>query len=82
MEFLVAACVLLPCLLPLLWTGWRGGPGDAVAALAMAATVIVAVLLVLTAAFGRSAFFELPEVLAIVSFVGSVAFARYLERWV
>jgi multisubunit Na+/H+ antiporter MnhF subunit len=82
MEFIVAGCVLLVFMLPLLWTGWRGSAGDAVVALAMATTLMVGILLVLTAGFGRSPFFELPEVLVVASFAGTVAFARFLERWV
>lgn len=51
------------------------------AALNGASTLAVVTLLVVGAAFDRSAFADLAIVLAVLSFIGNLAFARFLERW-
>ena len=51
------------------------------AALNGASTLAVLTLLVIAAAFDRSAFADLALALAGLSFVGNLAFARFLERW-
>ena len=81
-EYLLAALAMLASLAAPLWVAHRRQAVEAVVALSMVSTAMVGVLLALTAGFGRSAFFELPEVLAVLSFVGTLAFARFLERWV
>ena len=51
------------------------------AALNGASTLVTAILLVIAAAFDRAAFADLALALAVLSFVGNLAFARFLERW-
>lgn len=51
------------------------------AALNGASTLTVVALLVVAAAFDRASFADLALTLALLSFIGNLAFARFLERW-
>jgi multisubunit Na+/H+ antiporter MnhF subunit len=81
-EWLIAAAVLVASLLPLQWIAFRGHPSHALVAMNQAGLVVVAVLMLLAEAFSRSPFMEQAEVLALLAFLGSLAFARFFERWV
>ncbi|MGH9293431.1 MAG: monovalent cation/H+ antiporter complex subunit F [Acidimicrobiales bacterium] len=81
--FLVAAAVLLVVALgPCAWLCVRGRSEDQMVALGMTGTVQTMVLLLLAAGFGESALASLGAVLAALSTGGTLAFARFLERWV
>ena len=80
--WLVAATVLLGGLLPCGWVLLRGGILDALVALELASTLATVVLLLLAEGFHRSSYFNLPILLAGLSFVGSLVFVRFLgDRW-
>jgi multisubunit Na+/H+ antiporter MnhF subunit len=64
-------CMVLTALLP---------AGGGLVALELSGTVGTAVLLLLAEGLHRSSFASLAIVFAFVSFVGSLAFARLLER--
>lgn len=81
-EWLVAGTVLVACLAPLQWVGLRGRDGDALAALNQASLLAVTALVVMCEGFHRASFLQLPEVLAVLAFLGALAYARFLERWV
>ena len=68
---LLLVCVALPAFVP---------PIDGLAALELSGTIGTAVFLLLAQAVHRQPFVDLALVLAVVSFVGSLAFARLLER--
>ena len=80
-EWLIASAVLVAALLPLQWVALRGRAAAAMVALNQAGLLAVAALMLLVEGFGRSPFMELPEILAVVAFVGILAFARVFERW-
>ena len=80
--WLIAATVLLAGLLPCGWVLVRARIVDALVALELGSTVVTLVLLLLAEGFHRSSYFELPVVLAALSFVGTLVFIRFLgERW-
>ncbi len=80
--WLTAATVLLAGLLLCGFVLLRGRPLEALVALELGSTVVTIVLLLLAEGFHRSSYFTLPLVLAGLSFVGTLAFIRFLgERW-
>ena len=80
--WLIAATALLAGLLPCGWVLMRATTVDALVALELGSTVVTLVLLLLAEGFHRSSYFELPIVLAALSFVGTLVFIRFLgERW-
>lgn len=80
--WLIAATALLAGLLPCGWVLLRAGVADALVAVELGSTVVTVVLLLLAEGFHRSSYFELPVVLAALSFVGTLVFIRFLGgRW-
>jgi len=80
--WLIGATVLLAGLLPCAWVLQRGKLTDAIVALELASTLVTVVLLLLAEGFHRSSYFELPLVLAALSFVGTLVLIRFLGgRW-
>jgi multicomponent Na+:H+ antiporter subunit F len=53
---------------------------DRVIALDLIGVLIICTLVVLAADAGQQAFLDVAMVIALISFVGTVAYARYLER--
>jgi multisubunit Na+/H+ antiporter MnhF subunit len=76
--WLIAATVLLAGLLPCAWVLLRARLIEALVALELASTIVTVVLLLLAEGFHRSSYFELPLVLAALSFVGTLVFIRFL----
>jgi multicomponent Na+:H+ antiporter subunit F len=81
-PFLVAAIVLLVGLGPCLWVIVRAEIVGALGGLELASTITTLILLCLAQAFHHDSFMDLALVSALLSFAGSLAFARFLERWV
>ena len=80
-EWILAAVVLVvggigPCLVVSL----RASVMEGLVALELAGVIAVLVLLLLAEGFQRQPFVDLALVLAVLSFVGSLAFVRYMER--
>lgn len=80
-EWTLAAIVLViggiaPCLV----VSMRASVMEGLVALELAGNITVLVLLLLAEGFQREPFVDLALVLAVVSFVGMLAFARYMER--
>jgi multisubunit Na+/H+ antiporter MnhF subunit len=65
-AFLVGVLVLMVALAPCAWVCWRGRPEDRLVALGLAEPALA----------------SLGAVLAVMSTGGTLAFARFLERWV
>lgn len=60
---------------------WRGPTlPDRVVAIDLIGVIIVGVMVVDAAASGERAFLDVAIVMALISFVGTVAYARYVER--
>jgi multicomponent Na+:H+ antiporter subunit F len=80
-EWILAAVVLVvggigPCLVVSL----RASVMEGLVALELAGVIAVLVLLLLAEGFQRQPFVDLALALAVLSFVGSLAFVRYMER--
>jgi len=80
--WLIGATALLAGLLPCGWVVLRGRLTEAIVGLELASTIVTVVLVLLAEGFQRSSYFTLPLVLAALSFVGTLAFIRFLgDRW-
>lgn len=76
--WLVGATILLVALAPCLLVCLRGSLLDAFVALELATTVMTLVLVLLAQGFGRSSYYALPLVLAVLGFVGMLVYLRFL----
>ena len=81
-AYLALAALLLAMLGPLLWLCLKAPLLDALVALQLAGTIVTLVLLLIAQGTGREPFFDLAIVSGALSFAGSLAFARFFERWV
>jgi multisubunit Na+/H+ antiporter MnhF subunit len=80
--WLVAATTLLVALVPCGWVVMHGRLTDALVGLELASTLVTLVLVLLAEGFHRSSYFVLPLVLGGLSFVGALAYIRFLgDRW-
>ena len=80
-EWILAAIVLvLGGILPCLVVSVRASVMEGLVALEMAGVISVLVLLLLAEGFQRQPFVDLALVLALLSFVGTLAFVRFMER--
>ncbi len=80
--WLAAATALFCSLVPLMWVVGRRAPIDGLAALELASPIVGAALILLCEGVSRPEFADLALALTIMSFGGSLVFARFLERWV
>ena len=80
--FLVAATVLLASVAPLVVLAVRAQAPVGLVALELSSTIVTLVLMLVAQGTNRQPFFDLALVSALLSFAGSLAFARFLERWV
>ena len=79
-EWLVAALVLLVAMLPLGAVCVWSTAVDGLVALQVGGTNGALILLLLSEGFQRQPFADLALILALMSFVGSLGFAYFLER--
>ncbi len=80
-EWILAAIVLvLGGIVPCLVVSIRASVMEGLIALELAGVIAVLVLLLLAEGFQRQPFVDLALALALLSFVGSLAFVRYMER--
>lgn len=77
----LAAVLLLAGFGPCLLAVSRGDAVRRLVALELATPVVVLVLLLLAAGYRRSTYVDVALLLAVVSFAGSLVYARFLERW-
>ena len=80
-QWLVAAIGFLALLL---WAGilaMRGELFDRVVAMELSSTLTALLLVLLAQGFGRDVYFDLAVVTAVVSFVGTLFYLRFLESW-
>lgn len=76
----VAAVVVIAAGIPCLGVCLLAGAGSALAAVEVASTLAVAALMLLAEGTHREPFIDLALVLAVVSSVGSLTYARMLEH--
>lgn len=79
-AWLAAAAVLVALLVPLGLAAALRTPGDGLVALQLAGTITTTALLLMAVGLGREPLGDLALVLAIGSFVGSLAYATILGR--
>ena len=79
-EWQIAASVLLVGLIHCLWVCARRTFADGLVAVQLAGTLASLALLLLSEGEERQPFSDLALVLAVLSFVGTLLFARFLER--
>ena len=77
--WLWGAAVLVAALVPLLWVCVRLPAPEGVVAVEAAGVDAVLALLLVAQGTGREPFADLALVLAVVSFVGSIAYLRFVE---
>jgi multicomponent Na+:H+ antiporter subunit F len=79
-EWLIATVVLLALLLPCVAVCALLKPIDGLIAMELASVLMVTILILLAQGLKRQPFVDLALIFAVVSFIGSLAFARLLER--
>ncbi|APR80470.1 Hypothetical protein A7982_05817 [Minicystis rosea] len=77
----LAAAGLVIALGPCLVVAMRGAPRDRVVGLEAMAIIESQLFVVLARALGLSILYDIALALALLSFGGSLVFARFLERW-
>jgi multisubunit Na+/H+ antiporter MnhF subunit len=77
---LAAIVLVLGGLVPCLLVPLRGSAMEGLVALELGGVISTLVFLLLAEGFQRQPFVDLALVLAVLSFVGSLAFVRYMER--
>ena len=78
-EWEIAAIVLMAAIVPCVAVCTFATAAAALAALEVAGTLATTALIVLSEGFHRQPFVDLAVVLAVLSVVGSLAFARLME---
>jgi len=79
-EWVIAAAVLGVALIPCLGVCMFAPVTDALVALQVAAVLLATILMLLSEGFHRQPFIDLALVFAPLSLVGSLTFARLMER--
>lgn len=80
-AFVVAAIAMLVAMIPAGITIVRGTAADAVVGYEFITTVAVMILALLAEGFERPSLFELPVLLAVLTYGSGLVFVRALERW-
>lgn len=75
-----ALAVMAGALLPALLATLGGRPAERLAGLIVTGPLVTLALVLLAAAYGRPAYLDVALVLALLSFAGSLVFARFLSR--
>ncbi len=79
-EWEIAAAVLAFALIPCLLMCLLAGAPSGLVALEIAGVLVSTILVLLSEAFHRQPFIDLAVVLAPMTLIGSLAFARLMER--
>jgi multisubunit Na+/H+ antiporter MnhF subunit len=79
-EWEIAAAVLSFALIPCVAVCVLGAPTDGLVALQLAGVLVSTILMLLAEGFHRQPFIDLAVVLAPMSLVGALTFARLMER--
>jgi multisubunit Na+/H+ antiporter MnhF subunit len=79
-EWEIAAAVLGFALIPCVAVCLLAPPTDGLVALQLASVLLCTILILLSEGFRRQPFIEMAYVLAPMSLIGSLVFARLMER--
>ncbi|MBV9453852.1 MAG: hypothetical protein JOZ19_07010 [Rubrobacter sp.] len=77
---LAAIVLVLGGIVPCLLVSLRGSAMEGLVALELGGVISALVFLLLAEGFQRQSFVDLALMLAVLSFVGALAFVRYVER--
>ncbi|XRQ15161.1 monovalent cation/H+ antiporter complex subunit F [Actinomadura welshii] len=75
-----ALVIMIGGVLPAVLAMLQGTPAGRLAGLIVAGPLVTLVLVLLAAAYGRPDYLDVALVLALLSFTGSLVFARFLSR--
>lgn len=81
-EWLIAALVLLVALVPPSVVTFRAGARSGLVSLQVAGSTATLILLLLAQGFARQPFVDLALILAVMSFIGGVVLAGFIEQGV
>lgn len=79
-QWLLVALILAVCLIPCVGVCFFAGPLAGLTALQVAGALTTAILILLAESFRRQPFIDLALVFSPLAIVGSIVFARLLER--
>lgn len=79
-EWLIAALVLLVALIPVTTVALRARPASGLVALQVAGSDATLILLLLSQGLSRQPFVDLALILAVMSFIGAVVLAAFIEH--
>ena len=79
-EWLWAAVVLIALILALTWVAARRHAADGLVALELAGTLAALVMMLIAEGTRRQGFIDLGLVLGVMSFIGVIAFVRFMRR--
>ncbi len=79
-EWLIAALVLLVALVPAAAVAFLAGPTSGLVSLQVTGSSATLILLLLSQGFARQPFVDLALIAAVMSFIGSVVVAGFIEQ--
>jgi multisubunit Na+/H+ antiporter MnhF subunit len=79
-EWLIAALVLLVALVPAGAVAFRSDPSSGLVSLQVVGSSATLILLLLSQGFGRQPFVDLALIGAVMSFIGSVVLAGFIQQ--
>lgn len=79
-AWMATAITVGACLVPCAWTCLRGSAERRLVGLEMTSIIVIVELVLLTLAYGRLPFIDLPLTLAMLTFGAGLVFARFLEK--
>ncbi len=78
--WMISAAAVSTALIPCADMCFRGAPERRLVGFEFAGILVVIAMILFTVGFRRSAFIDLPVALALLSFGGSLVFARFLGK--
>ncbi len=78
--WVLSGAAVSAALLPCADMCFRGAPERRLVGFELASILVVIAMILFTVGFGRSAFIDLPLTLALMSFGGTLVFARFLGK--
>lgn len=79
-PWMITAVAIGATLVPCAWSCLHGSPERRLVGLEMTGLIVIVELVLLTIAYGRLPFIDLPLTLSMLSFGAVLVFARFLER--
>lgn len=79
-AWIATAIAVGACLIPCAWACLRGSAERRLVGLEMTSIIVIVELVLLTLAYGRLPFIDLPLTLAMLTFGAGLVFARFLEK--